>query len=136
MDLGTVQSRLVEEQYTVAEEFATDVRLVFQNCRTYNTDPALWVRECGDALSALFEDQWSLFIERRALEAEALAERAAARARGEEVPPEADEPMFLVKWSGCSLQDSTWECESDVSDELKISQFYRTNQVAAQVILP
>ena len=38
MDLGTVKSRLDSRAYTSADEFASDVRTIFQNCYTYNPD--------------------------------------------------------------------------------------------------
>ena len=36
MDLGTVKSNLKQGQYTTAEEFIADVRLIFTNCYTWN----------------------------------------------------------------------------------------------------
>ena len=36
MDLGTVKAKLNERRYRGPEDFASDVRLVFTNCYTYN----------------------------------------------------------------------------------------------------
>lgn len=37
MDLGTVKLRLARGAYPTAEACAADVRLIWENCRTYNT---------------------------------------------------------------------------------------------------
>lgn len=37
MDLGTVKLRLERGSYATAEACAADVRLIWENCRTYNT---------------------------------------------------------------------------------------------------
>lgn len=39
MDLGTVLKKLGNSEYPSHEEFAADVRLVFENCREYNDIP-------------------------------------------------------------------------------------------------
>ena len=38
MDLGTVKEKMDNRQYSTAEAFANDVRLIFQNCYIYNPD--------------------------------------------------------------------------------------------------
>ena len=38
MDLGTVKSKMDKRAYCSAAEFAQDVRLIFENCYTYNPD--------------------------------------------------------------------------------------------------
>lgn len=44
MDLGTVRARLLDGSYARAEQFASDVRLVFSNSRLYNTNKRSRVR--------------------------------------------------------------------------------------------
>ena len=38
MDLGTVERKLGQSQYASIDEFASDVRLVFTNAKTYNME--------------------------------------------------------------------------------------------------
>merc|ERR1711907_279533 len=38
MDLGKVEKRLAQNHYASVEEFASDVRLVFTNAKTYNVE--------------------------------------------------------------------------------------------------
>lgn len=41
MDLSTIRSKLLADEYTSVEAFAADVRLMISNCKTYNaSDPA------------------------------------------------------------------------------------------------
>ncbi|KAL3673517.1 hypothetical protein V7S43_001225 [Phytophthora oleae] len=58
MDLGTISTRLGRESYYVGPSavllFASDVRLVFQNCKTYNAEGSdIW--RIADALLGTFE---------------------------------------------------------------------------------
>ena len=38
MDLGTIQKKLERQQYNTAWEVAQDIRLVWNNCMTYNAE--------------------------------------------------------------------------------------------------
>ena len=44
-------------RYTAFEEFASDVRLVFDNCRTFNEDNSA-VGQAGHHLRTVFERRW------------------------------------------------------------------------------
>jgi hypothetical protein len=59
MDLGTVRSRLECGEYDNPDMFAQDVRLVFSNALTYNTDANSAVRTAAVDLSAMFEQRWA-----------------------------------------------------------------------------
>ncbi|RKO92683.1 Bromodomain-containing protein [Blyttiomyces helicus] len=57
MDLGTIRSRLDRGLYTSPDKFASDVRLVFRNCFTFNR-PGEPVHVQGKDLEAVFEKEW------------------------------------------------------------------------------
>ena len=38
MDLGTVKTNMDNRQYTTAQDFASDVRMIFKNCYVYNPE--------------------------------------------------------------------------------------------------
>lgn len=44
MDFGTVNEKLTNGVYESPEDFAKDMRLIFQNSRTYNTNKRSRVR--------------------------------------------------------------------------------------------
>lgn len=58
MDLGTIQSKLANNQYENGDEFERDVRLVFKNCYAFNpkgTD----VNMMGHRLESIFDKKWT-----------------------------------------------------------------------------
>merc|ERR1711884_770302 len=57
MDLGTIKSKLDGGKYLTAEEFADDMRLMFQNCYTYNP-PDHDVVGMAKKLKQVFEDRF------------------------------------------------------------------------------
>ena len=58
MDFGTIQTRLRKEFYGSQEEFPSDMRLVFNNAKTYNPEGHdVW--NAANTLSKLFERQWA-----------------------------------------------------------------------------
>ncbi|PIA30019.1 hypothetical protein AQUCO_05700017v1 [Aquilegia coerulea] len=59
MDLGTIKSKLEKKLYTKTEEFATDVRLTFNNAMLYNP-PANYFHVVAKELSELFESRWKV----------------------------------------------------------------------------
>lgn len=44
MDLSTVKDKLFNDKYETPNEFYNDMRLIFQNSRTYNTNKRSRVR--------------------------------------------------------------------------------------------
>jgi len=58
MDLGTIKSKVDGRMYETIYQFRDDVRLVWANCRTYNSDPNGPVRKYGDTASDKFERRW------------------------------------------------------------------------------
>ncbi|KAI9497250.1 Bromodomain-containing protein [Zychaea mexicana] len=58
MDLSKIQTNLDEYQYANEEEFAADVRLMFQNCYTYN-NPQHPVYNQGKTLEKVFDTYWA-----------------------------------------------------------------------------
>eukprot|EP00545_Synedropsis_sp_CCMP1620_P005970 CAMPEP_0119006644 /NCGR_PEP_ID=MMETSP1176-20130426/2438_1 /TAXON_ID=265551 /ORGANISM="Synedropsis recta cf, Strain CCMP1620" /LENGTH=233 /DNA_ID=CAMNT_0006958595 /DNA_START=44 /DNA_END=745 /DNA_ORIENTATION=- len=57
MDLGTVKRKLERKQYATAHECAQDIRLIWQNCLTYNADGSdFWL--LAKSFSRRFEDRF------------------------------------------------------------------------------
>ncbi|EEF31529.1 transcription factor GTE9 [Ricinus communis] len=63
MDLGTVKSKLENNQYFESEEFAADVRLTFSNALLYNTPPN-YVHNMAEKLKKIFETRWKALEEK------------------------------------------------------------------------
>jgi len=58
MDLGTVKKKLENREYATPDEFATDARLVFNNCYLYNGPHTDVVAMCKK-VEQMFEDQYA-----------------------------------------------------------------------------
>lgn len=59
MDLGTIKSKLKDNAYFTAEEFAADVRLTFANCMRYNP-PVNAFHVMAKELDEIFTRKWKL----------------------------------------------------------------------------
>eukprot|EP00002_Diphylleia_rotans_P022334 TRINITY_DN4374_c0_g1_i1.p1 TRINITY_DN4374_c0_g1~~TRINITY_DN4374_c0_g1_i1.p1 ORF type:complete len:913 (+),score=182.26 TRINITY_DN4374_c0_g1_i1:195-2933(+) len=57
MDFSTIQDKLNTDKYTTFDDFSADVRLVFQNCNTYN-HPGSDIVKMSNALSEIFEERY------------------------------------------------------------------------------
>ncbi|OAY29077.1 hypothetical protein MANES_15G116300v8 [Manihot esculenta] len=57
MDLGTIKSKLEKNQYSGAEEFVADVRLIFSNAMLYNP-PTNYVHQMAESMNKFFESRW------------------------------------------------------------------------------
>ncbi|KAI9271578.1 Bromodomain-containing protein [Phascolomyces articulosus] len=57
MDLSTIERKLQEGDYDNADEFADDIRLMFNNCYLYNP-PVTPVNKMGHDLEKVFEEKW------------------------------------------------------------------------------
>ncbi|KAJ3092278.1 hypothetical protein HK102_009089 [Quaeritorhiza haematococci] len=57
MDLSTIQKKLDRKEYGTADDFEADVRLMFNNCYTFNLagDP---VYQLGKELEKVFDEKW------------------------------------------------------------------------------
>ena len=70
MDLGTIKIKLHENKYVKADEFAFDMRLVFENAMTFNPKDH-WVAVMAANLRKLFDDAWiesTMRLERKRIE--------------------------------------------------------------------
>jgi hypothetical protein len=57
MDLGTIKRKLERGHYTTAHQVAEDMRLVWHNCMTYNSDGSdFWL--LAKSYSRRFEDRY------------------------------------------------------------------------------
>ncbi|XP_018564263.1 bromodomain and WD repeat-containing protein 3 isoform X2 [Anoplophora glabripennis] len=56
MDLGTVKENLINDKYEIPQQFCTDMRLIFQNSRLYNTNKRSRIYVMTVRLSAIFEE--------------------------------------------------------------------------------
>lgn len=57
MDFSTIQNKLNNNQYENADQFESDIRLVFQNCYTFNPEGTA-VNMMGHRLEAIFDKKW------------------------------------------------------------------------------
>jgi bromodomain-containing factor 1 len=57
MDFATIQNKLNNNQYENADQFEHDIRLVFQNCYTFNPEGTA-VNMMGHRLEAIFDKKW------------------------------------------------------------------------------
>lgn len=74
MDLGTVKSKLSKGSYANLSEFASDVRLTFNNALLYNPRGHV-VHELAEELLGLFEKLFSPIFESHKLQLDAIAEK-------------------------------------------------------------
>ncbi|KAL6451118.1 BDF1 Bromodomain-containing factor 1 [Candida maltosa Xu316] len=58
MDLGTIQTKLTNNEYENADTFEHDVRLVFKNCYLFNPE-GTDVNMMGHRLEAVFDKKWA-----------------------------------------------------------------------------
>ncbi|KAL1132310.1 hypothetical protein AAG570_010266 [Ranatra chinensis] len=58
MDLQTIGKRLSQNEYKSRDEFVSDVRLIFDNCETFNEDNSP-VGKAGHTLRLFFETRWA-----------------------------------------------------------------------------
>jgi len=58
MDYGTIRKRLMDSGYKSREEFCSDVRLIFNNCETFNEDDSP-VGKAGHSMRMFFETRWT-----------------------------------------------------------------------------
>uniref|UniRef100_A0A6B2LKF0 Bromo domain-containing protein n=1 Tax=Arcella intermedia TaxID=1963864 RepID=A0A6B2LKF0_9EUKA len=65
MDLGTVEKKIDSRAYETLEEFASDVKLIWDNCRMYN-GPEHIVTKRGDKLAIEFEKKFNELKKTRA----------------------------------------------------------------------
>mmetsp|Transcript_3607 Transcript_3607/g.9944 ORF Transcript_3607/g.9944 Transcript_3607/m.9944 type:complete len:2529 (-) Transcript_3607:88-7674(-) len=145
MDLSTVRTRLSTRKYQAPEQFARDMRKIWNNCKIYNMHgSAIW--HVADYMSKLFERLYHAWVldfrnkyvrwaEPRARPWDqpfklSVAEKA-ARKRAElgDVPKKKmKQIMYLVKWSGLGYEHCTWETRTDVNDDALITAYRRLNK--------
>lgn len=58
MDLGTIQTKLTNNEYENGDDFEKDVRLVFKNCYAFNPE-GTEVNMMGHRLEAVFDKKWA-----------------------------------------------------------------------------
>ncbi|CAG8736597.1 13906_t:CDS:1, partial [Acaulospora morrowiae] len=75
MDMSTINSKLENDQYSNADEFEADIRLMFQNCYVYN-GPNSEVGNMGKMLEAVFDKKWAV---KPALDSNSLQKSKKAR---------------------------------------------------------
>ena len=62
MDLGTIKKKLEKGKYNSASDAATDVRLVWKNCMTYNADGSDFYK-LADSYNKRFEERYQKLID-------------------------------------------------------------------------
>ncbi|XP_046681974.1 bromodomain adjacent to zinc finger domain protein 2B isoform X3 [Homalodisca vitripennis] len=58
MDFSTIRKRLMDSWYKSREDFCSDVRLIFNNCETFNEDDSP-VGKAGHNMRLFFETRWT-----------------------------------------------------------------------------
>ncbi|CAO3667670.1 unnamed protein product [Rhizopus microsporus] len=58
MDLSTIEKKLNDGEYDEPEDFEKDIKLMFNNCYTYNP-PSLPVHKMGRQLEKAFDEKWA-----------------------------------------------------------------------------
>lgn len=61
MDLGQIKRKIEKEEYSSLHEAAEDVRLVWQNCKTYNADGSDFFI-LAENMSQIFENKYSKLL--------------------------------------------------------------------------
>lgn len=79
MDLGTVKTRVEGGYYTHPDDLAADIRLVFENARTFNP-PTSDVHIMAATLSEAFEGRWQASVQPKIAEAAAACAAEAKKA--------------------------------------------------------
>ena len=59
-----MRQKLDNAQYSSMEEFASDVQLVFSNCRQFNP-PTTGPTVCADVVERVFKKEWPKLLERK-----------------------------------------------------------------------
>ena len=98
MDLQTVRRKLTGNKYSTSEEFASDVRLVFNNCLLYNPEenPEYPIRTWAKELLEFFERGYKEALNEVKEKAEKEAEKARLKALKKKKKPK-DEPSPPLK---------------------------------------
>ncbi|CAG8476665.1 4100_t:CDS:10 [Cetraspora pellucida] len=60
MDLSKIESKVENNCYKSIEEFAHDVRIIFHNCRVYNSEGTVYVK-CASGLEKYFDDRLKFY---------------------------------------------------------------------------
>ncbi|OMJ27517.1 SWR1 complex bromodomain subunit bdf1 [Smittium culicis] len=61
MDFGTINTKLINNQYNSSDDFYNDVKLVFQNCYKFNPKKHP-VHVAGRAVETIFENKWEEYF--------------------------------------------------------------------------
>eukprot|EP00002_Diphylleia_rotans_P014304 TRINITY_DN2788_c0_g1_i2.p1 TRINITY_DN2788_c0_g1~~TRINITY_DN2788_c0_g1_i2.p1 ORF type:complete len:642 (+),score=182.77 TRINITY_DN2788_c0_g1_i2:107-2032(+) len=113
MDFGTIKKKLQARQYADLDDFAKDVRLVFDNCRLYNLADSIIVKMCN-VLSEIFETRWAKKPQdpsfAKVSASDAVATKAAAPSTVESVDPSEkaklrEDIMSLTTEQQCQFAD-------------------------------
>ena len=111
MDFGTIAKKIKNEEYTCLEDFAGDMRLIFNNAFTYNAEnDEVW--KAAKTMSNFFEEKWAETL--ATLNGEDPGDsspRGGGRSASKAVPPKA---------SG----SKSGPLGKEVKGDLKVGQFY------------
>lgn len=64
MDLGTISTKLTENEYDTMEDIRKDIELVFANCRQFNP-PGTYPYICANAVEKVFKKEWPKTMEKK-----------------------------------------------------------------------
>lgn len=69
MDFNTLEQNLTQGKYKTMEQFESDMRLIFTNCRQFNP-PGMGVYLAADSQEAAFDVEWQKATKRKLSSAE------------------------------------------------------------------
>ena len=64
MDFGTMGNKVKDSRYATMEEFDKDVRLVFDNCKTFNP-PATLPYSFAEIVEKAYRKEWAKAMEKK-----------------------------------------------------------------------
>eukprot|EP01080_Neovahlkampfia_damariscottae_P000199 gene199-4445_t len=111
MDLSTIKKKLLSGKYETIQEFAIDIRLVWQNCFTYNPPTSDVVKMAQD-LDQFFETRFKKVVEE--INGEYTQKKMAEM---QKKMKEMEKELLLHKSGGSAVVNS----ESPITEEIKVT---------------
>jgi len=94
MDMATIRHKLADHKYDVESEFVDDVRLIFDNCRTFNEDNSP-IGKAGVTMRRYFQRRWRELHERTHITNKRQSREARAKNKTDDSTP-TDTPVAAV----------------------------------------
>jgi hypothetical protein len=123
MDFSTLAVKLTEVKYFSKLEFATDLELVFTNCRLFNDPTSIYVQHADEL------EKFSIALMNKVPDYDYSHERS----RVTQELASLDSPAAIEKARAAVLAASTSSLAASEHKEMKRAQFYREDPVLAKL---